>query len=51
MESVDIETKKKQHYVPQFYLKNWLSHEGIWVKNSIGEKSKIYLKKNTTDIA
>lgn len=43
--------KKKQHYVPQFYLKKWMTHEGLWVKNKSEGSEKIYLKKTTIDVA
>ncbi|WP_336804072.1 DUF4238 domain-containing protein [Erwinia aphidicola] len=51
MEFVDIKNKKKQHYVPQFYLKKWLSEEEIWVSLTIDGRSKKFLKKTTSDIA
>ncbi|WP_440800824.1 hypothetical protein [Pseudomonas syringae] len=42
--------KKHQHYVPQFYLELWMSHDGFFVKNSMGAVPKIYLKKTTVDV-
>lgn len=49
MEFKDIDLKKRQHYVPQFYLSHWLGREGILVRNNISKKS--YPKKNTKEIA
>lgn len=46
-----FKAKKKHHYVPQFYLKKWLTVDGLWVKNKIGLKEKIYPKKSTLDVA
>ncbi|MEQ9916439.1 DUF4238 domain-containing protein [Pectobacterium aroidearum] len=51
MEFVDIKRKKRQHYVPQFYLKYWMSRDGIWVRNNISGNPKTYPKKMTEDIA
>jgi hypothetical protein len=47
----ELKAKKKHHYVPQFYLKKWLTLEGLWIKNKINHKEKIYPKKSTKDIA
>ena len=49
MEFKDIDLKKRQHYVPQFYLSHWLGREGILVRNNISKKS--YPQKNTKEIA
>lgn len=49
MEFKDIDLKKRQHYVPQFYLSHWLGREGILVRNNISKK--YYPKKNTIEIA
>ncbi|OCT24037.1 DUF4238 domain-containing protein [Pseudomonas putida] len=46
-----FKVKKKHHYVPQFYLKKWLTVDGLWVKNRIGPKEIIYPKKSTSDVA
>jgi len=46
----NIENKKKQHYVPQFYLNNWVGNDGIWVCNKLDEGRKVYNKKYTKDV-
>lgn len=51
MEYVDIKNKKKQHYVPQFYLKKWLNQEAIRVSLTIDGVTKRFSKKTTNDIA
>jgi len=45
-----LKNKKHQHYVPQFYLELWMSHDGFFVRNSIGAVPKIYPKKTTVDV-
>ena len=36
--------KKRQHYVPQFYLSHWIGREGIFVRNNISKKSYRQIK-------
>lgn len=45
-----LKNKKHQHYVPQFYLEQWMSHDGFFVRNSMGAVPKIYPKKTTVDV-
>ncbi|HFV5493889.1 TPA: DUF4238 domain-containing protein, partial [Escherichia coli] len=49
MESKKINLKKRQHYVPQFYLSHWIGREGVFVRNNISKKS--YRQRNTKEIA
>ena len=46
----DIKSKQKQHYVPQFYLKNWLGRDGIWVNHKSEKNKPPYAKKSTKDV-
>ncbi|ARB21073.1 hypothetical protein AM394_07515 [Klebsiella oxytoca] len=46
----DIKSKQKQHYVPQFYLKNWIGRDGIWVNHKSEINKPPYAKKSTKDV-
>lgn len=47
-----IKNKKKQHYVPQFYLNSWLGsiNKELWVSNSKKKEPIPYRQCDTTDL-
>ncbi|MEN4716071.1 DUF4238 domain-containing protein [Pantoea agglomerans] len=47
-----IQNKKKQHYVPQFYLNSWLGNfnKELWVRNSKKKEPIPYRQCDTTDL-
>ncbi|KOP56561.1 hypothetical protein OX88_08785 [Pseudomonas coronafaciens pv. porri] len=45
-----LNSKKNQHYVSKFYLKQWIGKDRIFVKRKDGEQSKVYDKRNADDV-
>lgn len=45
-----LNSKKNQHYVSKFYLKQWVGNDRIFVKRKEDEKDKVYHKENVNDV-